>query len=509
MRRSFAFSTAIGLVLACQQSAQAADPASPDLTVQPWTDSTFQLSEKEKRLTLRYHTVTAHGLLLYSSASVPLDTSTREAAFVQADRLPAFSARLLLGYDSRVERLKRVARVLESLEVLDDAPSILALREYLNAKLISDVDKAICKKTELGQNTPWICEGANLNSFLSSYTCARFGHVGKTDALQCVVTPSPGNGSFACENSASGDPGNLTSGDVCNDLFKHLSWRARKQKFGESAAYDNLQLAGPHILAEVRQWQIAHKVPISISEQEAAQEVVSNPELRKHLRDKVKTAEKENLSTLGLVGYDGRQESTQWSLAGDLAVQFDRLSIYQNDLTNQIDATTYRVQLGALASVFLRSATTLMLRGGWDGGVRMSPTTIERCQQYASNDPMVSGKSCDPAALYLKGDLPGFSHSGYLRFAAMQLFPQLRRDHIIPGLELRLGLEGLGDSLRVNGRLAGILTPVIGSAAIRGGIALDVTYDPSATADSGAWTLVPMAFLGATIDQYMGLRPTG
>jgi len=484
-------------------TAQASDPAAPDLTVQPWTDSTFQLSEQEKRLALRYHTIRPSGLFLYSTGSVPLDAQTREAAFLHSGRLPAFAVRFQLGYDSRAERLKALARLLDDLETLSQPPDSQPLRAYLNTPVDTETDLKLCQIATQARQPSTGDECSDLDAWRARYTCTFYGYPNQSDALSCVVRGPHGDIGSRCHLPRPSTPGDLQPADVCDALEKYLAWKAHRYD-AERSLYDLMQEYDTDLIREVRRIQGKSAIQLSRNRQKEFSEIAADPNLLKKLREKLDRHLKFNRSAFGFVGYDGSEKSTQWAVSGDFATHVDRQSIYQNDLTNKVDVTVYGVQFGAMAGLFLRSATTLILRAGWDGGVKMSPTTVERCERLPSQDPVVSGRSCDASALYLKGDLPGFSHSGYLRFAGLQLFPQLRRDHIVPGVELRLGLEGLGNDLRVNARLAGILTPVIGSAAVRGGIALDITYDPRATQDSDAWMLVPMAFLGATIDQYMG-----
>jgi hypothetical protein len=502
MKRILCIISISGTLAGYQSAALAADPAAPDLTVQPWTDTTFQISEQDKRLALRYHTIRPSGLFLYTTGAVPLDEQTREAAFMKSGRLPAFSARLLLGYDSRAERMKAVAQILKDLQTALAPPDSLPLRAYLEAPSDSETDRKLCRVVTEARQPSLAEECKNPDAWLSRYTCDFLGYPGQTDARACVDRGPQGELGTRCRLPPPHGSSELQPAEVCGALERYLAWRVIRNS-AVSSLHELTQKYGIDLILEARRIQGKAPTPAPSAPQKELAEIIADPDLLKKLRERIEQQQKFNLSTFGFVGYDGYEKTTQWALSADLAASLDRQSIYQNDLTNKVDVTTYNVQLGAMASLFLRSATTLMLRTGWDGGVRMSPATIERCTQLPSNDPLISGRACNKAALYLKGDLPGFTHSGYLRFAALQLFPQLRREHIVPGVEVRLGLEGLGDSLRVNGRLAGILTPVIGSTAVRGGIALDVTYEPAA-ADSGAWTLVPMAFLGATIDQYMG-----
>ena len=187
----------------------------------------------------------------------------------------------------------------------------------------------------------------------------------------------------------------------------------------------------------------------------------------------------------------------EYWVGGDLAVAYDKLSVYRNDLAlPPADVTKYDVQLGANASVFLWRAIALNLRVGGEVASSPSVTRVERCETLPSTDPMVTGRSCDKNALFMSGALPRAQASAYVRFALDYEFhkSKLTRQDIIPGVEGRVGVEQLGQSPSLDLRFTAFFTPVLDPVAGQFGAGVDWAY----TLDGAArTTVIPFAFIGA------------
>lgn len=510
MKPRYRIPVVVSLLLLCHGgSAGAADPATASLTVQPWTDSTFQLSDEQKHFNLRYHTLRPNGLFFYGMASVPLDQNTREAALLNAGRLPAFSMQVQLGYDSRIERLKQLLSIVKDLQAFDVLPPAAesTVREYVSpapGEPLSgnELVQKLCKHQTPPDRVSEEC--ANPDEWLDTFTCRFFGFPKGTNAAICA---SSTNRSSQCNMMIS--PAFSSAEDretTCHAMEDYLIWLAPRRR-AAARLHDMMDESRyQEIVAELKRTKpdVAKALPAKLDK--AVLAIIVDAALLEAIQKSLEARMSFDLKAFGLVGYDGYDTSRHWSLSGDLAASLDQFKAYHDDLANKISVTTYDVQLGVSGSLYLPSATTLILRAGWEGSQDASKAKVERCQSLPSSDATVTGKSCDSGAFFVKGALPAFSSSAYVRLAAMQLFPKLQRDHIIPGVELRFGIEGLGETVRLNGRIAGILTPIIGSAAVRGGVALDVSYDTGATGSTSPWAIVPIAFLGATIDQFVGRK---
>ncbi|MDB4965898.1 MAG: hypothetical protein JWN44_1587 [Myxococcales bacterium] len=194
--------------------------------------------------------------------------------------------------------------------------------------------------------------------------------------------------------------------------------------------------------------------------------------------------------------------NVEYWVGGDLAVGYDKLGVYRNDLAlAPTDVTKYDVQLGANAALFLFHAFAINLRAGGEVARAPSLERVERCQAIASTDPTVTGRACDKNALFMSGALPAAAASAYVRFALDYEFhkSKLTRQDIIPGVEGRVGVERLGQSPSLDLRFTVFFTPVIDPIAGQFGVGVDWSYalETSAARPAGQTTVVPFAFVGA------------
>jgi hypothetical protein len=192
----------------------------------------------------------------------------------------------------------------------------------------------------------------------------------------------------------------------------------------------------------------------------------------------------------------------EYWVGGDLALGYDKLPVYRNDLAGApTDVTKFDLQVGANAALFLWRAIALSLRVGAEVARTPSVTRVERCQAIASTDPTVTGRACDKSALFMSGALPATTAAAYVRFAIDYEFhkSKLTRQDIIPGVEGRVGVEQLGQSPSLDFRFTAFFTPVIDPVAGQFGVGVDWAYAlrDSAGVPAGQTTVVPFAFVGA------------
>jgi hypothetical protein len=196
--------------------------------------------------------------------------------------------------------------------------------------------------------------------------------------------------------------------------------------------------------------------------------------------------------------------NVEYWVGGDLAVAYDRLPVYRLDVaTSPIDVAKWNVQVGANASLFLVHALALNLRVGTEVARTPKPKKFTRCQMLPSSDPTVTGQSCDKDALFLGGELPPERAAAYVRFAIDYEFhkSKLTKQDIIPGVEGRVGFEGLGATPSLALRFTAFFTPVIDPVAGQFGVGVDWSYTlrdaPDGSRPAGTTTVVPFAFVGA------------
>lgn len=198
------------------------------------------------------------------------------------------------------------------------------------------------------------------------------------------------------------------------------------------------------------------------------------------------------------------------AVAMDGTLSYDRAEVYQDDIaTTAKDTKAYDAELGLSFSFtpHLRGLS-LSARTGIEWKRESGAKPFERCTAPGSGDPTVSGKQCDPKALFRAGAQPARETGGYVRLAVdYQYHGSPKADSLTPGVEARLGMEGLGADESLELRLALFGTPVSGTSAARVGVALAADYAiDAADDDAGRWTFTPMAFIGATFSGLMASR---
>jgi hypothetical protein len=199
-----------------------------------------------------------------------------------------------------------------------------------------------------------------------------------------------------------------------------------------------------------------------------------------------------------------------WDIAALLGVSiaYDRAKVYQDDAaTSALPASAYDLQIGPDLTVYTPvEGLSASLRGGFERQRGVNARTFTRCTGVDSTSPTVTGQSCSPSALFRRGAAPDAENAGYLRAAVdYQYRKALSKDALIPGVELRGGLDGLGGTKSANLRLTLFGTPVKGTSAARVGIAVELRYaiDRVPGDDDPRFTVTPLVFVGATFADLM------
>jgi hypothetical protein len=515
------------LALVIASPAQAADPRADSLTLHPWTDATVSLAAAERKLSIAYGQLIPtrrFPLLWFARVAAPLDEETRIAAFIDQHRLvSAFHADVQIGYDSRANRLRELRRPLEQLERLSKRLrtmsayakgfGLLELARQLGVKGYASHTKIAEAVCAAHRDEGLVCPGdGNARAqAISQWYCNRFvGHPCRAaEELADYATRR-------CGAAAQMGP----EPERCLIARWLLEWMsALVDANGFAATVAALKEHDDQRAREILELYVLW-VPDQrpLLDDDVDEKGISPTELvvthRSEILRAFRDAETDALSgsllrmrDLNLVGAPSDPEHHYFSVVADLSFAYDLLKAYHDDVAlPPIRVFKLDFQAGLSGTIFLAkpSGLSVNVRTGYELWRSPPVRRIDRCVTLPSSDADVTGHACAAAPLYVAGALPGSESSAYLRLAVdYQFVGDPRKTKIIPGLETRLGFEGLGGNSRSLAiRLAAFFTPVTGAAAARAGLGVDFQYAIDGTPDQvvqpGAWTVVPFAFVGAT-----------
>lgn len=512
--RAAARATTLATLAALSPGAARADDAAQDsVTVVPWNQAALVFTEKSQKGVVEY-THLWSGYSLSAKASAPIDEDTRIGNFAKNGQpTSGFAASLQLGFDRRAEVLAGLVKALEEvsdqLGVVQAPPPRLSLRAAFATRhgINDDNDAHVQKACELASIDAASCQGDGAFRAmcqLAGAPCTDEAE-GKTHEAaiaarlqQCQGTPPAGDAA----------PDGAPSLDACFAaswllsaldkevaVAKILTYAADQQRV--DAAWRAFASAEPQRAAALL--QAANGSPAQVLVEHAGEIAAA---LKALLRQKA--LERRDLLLTGAFA----SGATDYSLTFDGTFSYDRMDVFQDDLAAApVSNSKYVAGLGANLTLYPAATTglALTLRAGAARTRDPDVKTLERCQTFPSTDPAAAGKACDAKALFRAGDAPGAATSGNLRAAVTyQYRGRVTDKEVIPGVELRGGLEGLGAKKAATGRLTLFGTPIIGSTAARVGVALDVAYAINrASRDDSRWTVTPMFFVGASFSSLM------
>ena len=499
---------------------RAADERKDSITVLPWTNATLVFGTSDKTGVVEYiHLSGTSDRMLYLKAAAPVDKETRIGAFTGENRLASgFSGTLQFGLDERAAELRRlrdlylsVRQASEDLVAAEVPIQEDELKAYIRRHGIREDADAISRFlcTSLGQAncTPEVVARA---------VCQQ---VSDRDDLcpEATITDAATKVAREALPACAAMPGDAreTSPKIRDQCFLAKFWLNRNQ---ETIRYRK-------ILDFVVQQETIQKIwsVLELVDEKRAQELLKKygpggkAQALLDEKEAVSAAfkgllgrSKLALRDLLLTGVLAKGAKSARSITIDGNVTYDHLEVYRDDLAAKVGGISkYQTSLGLNATYYPIdvTGTALNFRLGYSLAREPKAKKTERCLMRTSSDPAITGRSCQADALFLAGEIPDARSSAYLRAAATyQYVGERAEDDLVPGIELRGGLEGLGADRSATARLTLFGTPIKGTAAARVGIALDLAYaiDRDLSEERSRWTVTPLFFLGASFTDLMG-----
>jgi hypothetical protein len=209
-----------------------------------------------------------------------------------------------------------------------------------------------------------------------------------------------------------------------------------------------------------------------------------------------------------LTGVADHEAGLGHSVALDASLQYDLLKVFESDVASKAqNQPQYQVGVGINYTAYMPfEGLSVTLRSGYERKQEAKAKKFERCVTLPSMEASVAGKQCDGSALYRNGAAPEAEDTVYARVAIAYQYMEPSDAEVLPGVELRGGVDGLLGTREANVRLTLFGTPVKDTLAARVGLALDLKYavdreDPKDT--SSRWTVTPLVFIGATLADLM------
>jgi hypothetical protein len=496
-------------IVALHAPARAEDPKKDAITVTPWSGASLDFTSEEKRATLEYMQTLLDRAQVYLKVSAPLDEDTRLAAFTNQNRLVGgFAADLQIGYDERAKYLGELAELLEKLGKLRDR--LAALPASSQSGAIADIlakwgnndgqmIRGLCREAGLACESPFDAAKRKklwefvCRRYLGAEVCAgdepKIAERARDKAAECVGCPGP---SEACA-LATWMVDVIERTRMAEEAFGLVDrlephgddlWSTIQRYDKETAAHIRKELnLGPDTTPTV-----AQLVPYA-----AALAATVNRLLRQSA-----LARRDALVTGGTGGADRGFAA----IALDVAVAYDRASVYQDDFdADPALMSKYDVSFGVNGTYYGAGGWTVNGRAGYELSRDPGAVPFKRCEPVGTAGGAASGEACADA-LFRAGPEPEAEGSAYLRLAIGYQYPGASADaKFVPGIELRGGLSDIGREGADRTwelRLTLFGTPVEGDKAARVGVALD-----AARTEGTGCIVTPIVFVGATTSTLM------
>lgn len=182
---------------------------------------------------------------------------------------------------------------------------------------------------------------------------------------------------------------------------------------------------------------------------------------------------------------------------------FDRFTLYKKaDLAaSPVKRNNYDFEIGPRLDLFVAPAWAFSLTGGARLEHDIDASAVKRCQAFASSDPGVTGQACSDVRV-LNSPVSD-NWSGYTRLSGMYLVRHVL-PNVVPGVEVRAGLEDIGQTAELQFRFTAFLSPVTGPVLSRFGIGTDLSLPVQSNADEGKKsgelrTIRPFLLIGASL----------
>lgn len=492
---------AIVLVLATSAPARAGDDKKDSLTVLPWSQAAVVFSSDDKVGAVEYSQLFGTSYLLDVKASAPIDDDTRIAAFTSNTHLAAgFTGSVQFGWDDRAKLLGELEAMLVeasgAIETLSSGAEAVTLEEDFVAR------HQIAAGTDAISH--FLCDPETCSpAVVARKICERLGGAACAAGDRQVAEATQRATSIRQQCDVVRGDAPVDKKDRC---FLS-SWWLRQQ--GLFAADERVQRLARDQKKLDQTWSVFEKLDPGKAKELAAkgqkQAILEDTQLIiSTLRSARRTRALERRDLLLTAMPSGRAAQ---AFSFDARLSYDRLSVFQDDLASRTTADTkYDVGLGMNYTYYAGiEGLAITARAGLDQALDPSASKAERCVQLPSTDQMVGGQRCNMSVLFRSGPAPDAETSVFARLAASYQYGGRRSDDdLIPGVEGRIGLEGIFAKKSLDGRLTLFGTPVKGTTAARVGVALDVSYAINGEAGESRWTVTPLVFVGATFSDLFG-----
>jgi hypothetical protein len=505
-----------------------ADDAKKDaITVLPWTQASVVFAEGDKTATVSYSQLFNDNLMFFGTATAPLDTDTRIAAFTSENKLTkGFSGSLQFGYDERAsyygELTWRVQQAIDGTRALlggqiGQAIPFSEVREYkarhpdqpveASAALkryfckAEGADDAACTSLVVGRHlcksfeTIGCGNGATDEESRASVTAAATA-IAAQDACKHPVAPLDDLQRDRCflagwwleiQGFATAD--RAITQLVIDEATTKLLWRILELVDADKAKtlQENIKTADP------RQKQ-----------REKNEVLLANLDVFKGAIAKLKRSALLARRDLLMTGLLGTPNQSAQAIGVAFDVSYDVLSVHEADLAAKaVDDKKYNATLAVDYTYYtMTPGFAFSVRGGAGRSHDPKAKKTELCTMFPSTDTTVTGKNCDTSALFRAGPSPDSKTTAFIRGALTYQYGITHSDdEVVPGLELRGTWERTGSLDSVTGRLSLFATPIKGSTAARLGIALDASYAINIGDADSRWNVTPLVFLGASFSQ--------
>ena len=489
-------------LVVCSTSAHA-DDKFDSLTLLPWSDTSFAISENDHRAVIQYSQLTKDGLGFHANVSAPLDDDTRIAAFTSNNKLVGgFAGSLQIGVDTRAERLAALESATHA--VGDAVKQLTTIGRFARAQVDYATDQklsgistgelyvAMCKKFA-GPDAE--CTVDNQNTIVPKM-CAALRASGQACADQTqfndIATAYWGQNCLAIQVDPVKHEACAIAGPLRDELALQHAAEIVRSTLGNQDLVDEIWTVYKYLAPDAAK-QCAKRTSDCILDN--AQIVADT------IGDFVKNAPLQRRDLLMFA----IQDRSAYAILGSVSGSFDRSSVYQDDISSTpVSSSSYDLQVGVDATWYTpRKGLSANLRLGYERSRAVNAQTFQRCEVAPGSNTTVSGTACDPNALFRVGPAPDAASSLYARGAVdYQFDTSLENNTIVPGVEERLGLDNIGDGTTLSTRASLFATPVSGTTAARIGVALDIQHP----LDSGAtpsWIVTPLVFIGATFSDLM------
>lgn len=441
-------SIGVGLLLSLVAGdVRAEDPKSDSLTVLPFTSTSVAFStDKEKRGVLGVDHRFRNGARLSLELSAPLDEGTREAAFLDGNKLAGgINLDAHIGYDS----------IYKALDLTEDERKMLDL-EFCNKVNAAKRPKPAAPASPAPVQPP---------------------------GPRAEPAPQPADSARPLDEAAVRSAAQEAIG-----VSKPHGTEAVKIAPDELMTGAEREVIHPCTANEIKKWGEAHP---DRPEWREYQDTLARLREQKWRRAGREAAVRLVPSQLGC------------ALAGgaDFSVSYDRTSVYEEDLAaDPVARSKYNIQGGARGTLYLAGQFALTLRAGGEITKGFTATKVQRCADVPSGEASVRGEACKDV-LFVKDADDAPKASAYTRLSFTYV-PLTLVGGGVPGFELRGGLERLGQTPRLNLRATGFFSPEMGILAGRFGVGLDLAEtlgsDPGAGPSHGQIDVTPFIFIGVT-----------